>query len=240
MLRFDAIGRDALGRWVLGAGGSGTGESGSGEAIPTPVVGADITWPFDDLKPRDIGIYPCASPIGGGIALTGKEPVIDSGVGYWRIVLGAIPVKNRTNILIWRSLEAQAEGRGRTFAIPIYDGKRAPWPDIPGGAIDAESVSDVQAGATTIQIFPIDIGDISVGMHFSVADRLYRITRVDGESSLFDCQIWPSVREAFPAGMTLEFRRPLCRVRLASDDGMSLELDQHKRAEATVEFVEAI
>src|SRR5262245_50538336 len=59
---------------------------------------ADIEWPFDDLKPRHIGIYPVAAPIGGGIALTGKEPVIDSGAGFWRIALGGIPVKTRANI----------------------------------------------------------------------------------------------------------------------------------------------
>lgn len=223
---------------TIGGGFSGPGETG--EAIPEPEVEADILWPFDDLKPRDIGIYPVAAPIGGGFALTGKEPVTDSGAGYWRIVLGAIPVKTRTNILIWRGLEAEAEGRGRTFAIPIYDGKRAPWPDLPGGAIDAEAVADVQAGATGIQISPISIGDLEPGMHFSVADRLYRIVRVDGESSVFDCIIWPPVRDAFPAGMALEFRRPLCRVRLANDLGMSLDLDGHKRAEVSVEFVEAI
>lgn len=233
MLGFDAIGRDALGRWVLGVG------SGSDTDTPTPEIGADEVWPFDDLKPRDIGIYPCSAPIGGGVALTGKEPTIDSGSGYWRIVLGGIPVKTRANILLWRGLEASLEGRGRTIAIPIYDGKRAPWTGEPGGAIDAESASSVPGGATSIQIIPNDIGDIEVGMHFSVADRLYRVTRADGESALFDCTIWPPIRDAFPSGMPLEFRRPICRVRLARDDGMALTLDGHKRSEATVEFVEA-
>lgn len=217
-----------------------TGESGEDEPItPAPEIGADILWPVDDLRPRWIGIHPCAAPIGGGVALTAKEATIDSGAGHWRIVLGAIPVKTRTNILIWRGLEAECEGRGRTFAIPIYDGKRAPWPGTPGGAIDAESVGEVPVGSTGVQILPNDIADIQAGMHFSVADRLYRITRVDGDSTVFDCTIWPEVRDAWPAGQALEFRHPLCRVRLADDLGMSLELDGHKRSECTVEFVEA-
>lgn len=238
MLRFGAIGKDALGRWFLGAGSGGDLESG--QETPEPEVGADIIWPFDELKPRHLGLYPCAAPIGGGIALTRKEPTIDSGAGYWRIVLGGIAIKTRANILLWRGLEAECEGRARTFAITIPDGKRAPWPAAPGGSIDAVSVSEVQAGSTGVQISPVDIGDIEPGMLFSVADRLYRIIRVDGDSSVFDCIFWPVAREAWPSGMSLEFRRPLCRVRLADDSGMSLEFDGHKRADATVEFVEAL
>lgn len=202
-------------------------------------IDADVEWPFDDLKPRDIGIYPCAAPIGGGIALTGKEPTIASAAGYWRIVLGSIPVRTRANIRAWRVIEASLEGRGKTILIPIYDGKRAPWPASPGGAIDATSATSVPEGSTTIQIEPIDIGDIDPGMHFSVAGRLYRIKTVQGSSAVYDCEIWPPVRSTILAGSSLEFRRPTCIVRLARDDGMSLTLQGLKRGEASVEFVEA-
>ncbi len=218
MLRFGAIGRDALGRWALGAG---IGETGEG--IPAPEIGADVTWPFDDLKPRDIGIYPMFGNIGGGVALAGREPVTTSTGGHWRFVLGAIPVKTRANILAWRAIEAQLEGRGKTVAIPVYDGKRAPWPGTPGGTIDAESFGDVEAGDTAIQITPIDMADPEPGMGFSVADRYYRIETVQGESAVFDVTIFPPVRDAWPAGQALEFRRPICRVRLADALGMSLE-----------------
>jgi hypothetical protein len=242
MLGFTAIGRETLGRWVrgvgTGVGGEETGEE-TGESLASPEVGADVLWPFDDLKPRDIGIYPCFANIGGGVALTGKEAVTTSTGGYWRIMLGAIPVKTRANILAYRVIEAQLEGRANTVAIPIYDGKRAPWPASPGGTIDAESVNQVEEGATGVQILQNNIGDLEVGMHFSVADRLYRIERADGESAFFDCIIWPPVRDAWPAGQALEFRRPLCRVRLADDLGMALTLDGLKRGEVSVEFVEA-
>lgn len=236
MLGFNAIGRETLGRWVRGVG-SGGGDTG--EAIPEPEIGADVTWPFDDLKPRDIGIYPCFANIGGGVSLSGKEPVTTSSAGYWRFVLSGIPVKTRANILAWRAIEAQLEGRGKTVAIPVYDGKRAPWPAAPGGSIDAESFGDVQAGDTALQIVPTNIADLQSGMGFSVADFYYRIVEVQGDSSVFDVTIFPPVREAFPAGQALEFRRPICRVRLADDLGMSLDLDGLKRGEVTVEFVEA-
>lgn len=201
---------------------------------------ADVTWPFDDLKPRDIGIFPVAAPIGGGIALTGKEPTIDSGAGYWRIVLGAIPVKTRANIYAFRALEAQLEGRGRTIAIPIYDGKRAPWPATPGGAIDAEATDGALEGATTLQILPVNIAEIEVGMFFSAGNRLYRVKAVQGDSNVFDVEIWPPLRADIEAGEALEFGRPVCLCRLADDLGMALALDGHKRGEATIEFVEAI
>lgn len=201
---------------------------------------SELQWPFDELKPRHIGIYPVAAPIGGGVSLTGKEPTIATAGGYWRIVLGGIPVKTRANILLYRGMEASLEGRGRSVAITIPDGKRAPWPGTPGGTIDAESVSDVPAGSTGLQIVPIDIGEVEVGMHFSVEERLYRLIRVDGESGVVDCIIWPPVREAWSSGQALEFRRPVCRVRQASDDGMALALQGHKRNEATLEFVEDV
>ena len=162
-----------------------------------------------------------AAPIGGGVALTAKEPTRDGGAGFWRILFGAIPVRTRANILTWRALEAECAGRGKTIAIPIYDGKRAPWSSTPGGSIATESVSAVAAG-----------------MHFSLADRLYRITSVDDESNVFDCTIWPKVRDAWPAGQALEFLRPLCRVRRTHDLGMSLDLDGLKRGEATVDSKE--
>jgi len=62
--------------------GGGAGETG--EPLPSPEIEADFEWPFDDLKPRDIGIYPCFANIGGGVSLTGKEPVTTSQGGYWR------------------------------------------------------------------------------------------------------------------------------------------------------------
>lgn len=232
------LGFDALGRLALGQGSTRQFETPEPEAfVPEE---ADEEWPFDDLKPRDIAIIPCAAPIGGGVSLTGKEPTIDSGAGFWRFVLGAIPIKTRANILLWRALEAALEGRAHTIAIPIYDGKRAPWESTPGGTITAESDSDVPEGSTQVNIVQTSIGEIEVGMHFSANQRMYRIKSMDAESGVLSCQIWPKTREEIPAGTALDFRRPVCIMRLAQDDGMALTLDGLMRGEATVEFVEAL
>lgn len=205
----------------------------------TGEIFGDFEWPYDHLKPRHLGIYPCFANIGGGVALTDKESVTTSDGGYWRFVLGGIPVKTRANILRWRTIEGLLEGRSKTLALPIYDGKRAPWPALPGGAIDATSADGVPDGGTGVQILPDNIADLAEGMHFSVEDRFYRVVRVDGDSSVFDCIFWPPAREAWGPGQALEFRRPVCRVRLADHLGMALDLDGLKRGEATVEFVEA-
>lgn len=234
------LGLKELGILALGEPGESTG----GIETPEPEIfipeAADEEWPVDFLKPRDIGIYPIAAPIGGGVALTGKEPTIDSGAGFWRLVLGAIPVKTRANILRFRGLEASLEGRGRTIAVPFYDGKRAPWPGNPGGIIEAESAGAVPEGSTNINIVTTNIADIQVGMHFAAGQRIYRIKSLNAESNVLSCEIWPKTREEIPSGTSLDFRRPTCIMRLARDDGMSLELDGLKHGEATVEFVEAI
>lgn len=200
-----------------------------------------IYWPFDDLKPRHIGIYPVAATIGGGVALTNKEPAIDSGNGFWKIEYGSVPLMNRAKILKWREFEAKAEGRGQVFAVPIYDGKRAPWPGAPGGAIDIEANADAAIGDTSLEVLVNDAGTLLVGQHFSADAWLYQIKSVtDLGGGVFTIGIWPKLRAAITAADPLEFRRPLCRVRLETDDAMALDLAHLKFGDPSVTFVEAL
>lgn len=198
-------------------------------------------WPFDDLKPRHIGIYPCAATIGGGTALTRKEPAIDSGAGYWRIEYGGIPINSRARILLWRKLEVMLEGRAREISLPIYDGKRAPWLGAPGGAITATANAAAAIGATSMSINATSSGALKVGQFFSPAGRLHRITRINSTvGSVYGVNIWPKLRDAIGSGDALDFRRPTCRCRLANDDGMALNLELLRSGDASVTFEEAL
>lgn len=197
-------------------------------------------WPIDDLQPRHLRLEKCYSPIGGGVALTGREPVIASGNGYWRIELGGFYVKNRTEILIWRALQARFGGRARSIAIPFFDGKRAPWLTV-GGAITATANAAVAKGATSIAINVTSAGALLVGQHFSAGHWGYEITAISGPvGSVYTCTIWPKTREAIVSGAPLEFRRPVVRCRLENDNGMDLPLHLLNRGEATVAFVEDV
>lgn len=198
-------------------------------------------WPFDDLKPRDIQIQLCSAPIGGGMSLTGREPTVDSDARYWRIVLGAIPVKTRTAILIWRALQLRFGGRARSILLHIYDGKRAPWVSTPGGPITATANAAVAKGSTSIAINASSAGELLVGQHFSAGHWLYRIKTISGPvANVYTCTIEPKTREAIASGASLEFRRPVVRCRQEDDNGMKLELYLNRFGEATVAFVEDV
>lgn len=201
---------------------------------------ADFEWPYDDLKPRHLRIEPCAFPIGGGFGLAGREPTIDSGAGYWRIVLGGFYIKTRAQVHLWRALQAEFEGRGKTVLLPFFDGKRAPWVTV-GGAITATANADALKGATSFSILATSTGTLLKGMHFSVGNFGHRMTAVSGPvASVYTCTIWPKLREDVASGATVEFRRPVGRFRLERDDGMRLPLRLLKNGEASVAFVEDV
>lgn len=116
-----------------------------------------------------------------------------------------------------------------------------------GIPIYVKSVGDAAVGATRITGDFLLSGTIYGGEYFSVGDRLYIIrsvlsaetisspapTRV--RRSLF---IWPRLREAVPSGTELNFYNPVCRMRLASDGEMDLNLDLGRFGSPDVQFVE--
>ncbi len=197
-------------------------------------------WPYDDLKPRHIGIYPVAAPIGGGVALTGKEPVIDSGAGYWRFAYGGVYVKNRAQVLKMRQVEALLEGRGRPLLIYVFDGKRAPWPGgVAGSTITVTANAAVAQGATSIALNATAADELLVGHGFSAGHCYYLIKAISGPvGSVYTATIWPKTREAIASGAALEFARPICRVRLAHDGDAAMMLRLLKFGDVNLEFVE--
>ncbi len=199
-------------------------------------------WPFDDLKPRHIGIYPCANPIGGGVSIVDREPTINSGHGYWRIAYGGVYVKTRAQVYKYRQLEGYLEGRGRAIVIYLFDGKRAPWPSTPGGSITGTASASVAAEATSIQIDATDLATLRVGMGFSTTThRYYRIKAITGTvGDVYTCTIFPPVREAIASGDLLEFGMPTLLARLEDDSGMALPLELLRHGDGNVIFVEDV
>jgi hypothetical protein len=201
-----------------------------------------VRWPFSAMKPRHIGIYPCAATLGGGVALTGKEPVIESGAGFWKIFYGSVRLRDLSARLTWREFEAILEGRGKMIVIPIYDGKRAPWPGgVAGAAIDIEANADAAKGDTALEILVNAAATPEVGMHFSAGYWLYRIKDIeDLGGGVFAVNIWPKLRADIASGDALEFARPVLRARLETDDAMALDLNLLRFGDPDVSFVEAL
>ncbi|WP_245414806.1 hypothetical protein [Brucella oryzae] len=72
----------------------------------------------------------------------------------------------------------------------------------------------------------VTAGQLQPGMDFSIGERMYRIRTVQmtGENTA-TITFRPPARAAAPTGSEMEFDYPVCRMRLATDSEMDLDLD---------------
>lgn len=103
--------------------------------------------------------------------------------------------------------------------------------------------AELRATALTIRLA---VGSALQGGEFFSIDhatlrwRLYSIRTVeDNGDGTFDVTIRPPLRAAVAADMEIEFDHPKCVMRVATPDAMDLLLEQRKRANPSVAFVEA-
>lgn len=221
-------------------------------------------WPTI-LRPRSILFEPQFNNRSGGMSISGVEQVVSSSAGRWRAVYGGIAVRNREHVKAFRALSVQLEGRLGTVVLPLCDKARAPWPSAGGKevkgygkiphsdkalfydksgyyqpVITAHVAAGALLGATTIFLAVTYGGFLEPGQHFSLGNRLYRIQRVMGAAGpIFELRICPPLRAAATFNDLAEFNRPVCLMKLATDDAMDLDLDLNRLGSPTVNFIEA-
>lgn len=102
-----------------------------------------------------------------------------------------------------------------------------------------EAAADALAGAASISVSKILAGRIDPGMDFSIGHRLYRVRKIESQSSVAAVlKIWPTLREDVAEGEALDFYRPVCKVRLATDREMNLSLELGRYDTPSVQFIE--
>lgn len=205
---------------------------------------ADVVWPYDTLQPNDFDADINPASISGGRSISGGEQVLQSDAGFWQITLGPVPIRDNDQVLAWREVETLLDGRAGSLQLPLYDGKRAPWaPGSIGGTITASASGAIARGATSGSIKMTVGSALRPGMIFSALERAYRIKSVGtpaGSPAVYPVTFLPPVREKINDADTLEFRRPVCRVRQAADDGMRAALKLMRSADPSVDFVEDV
>ncbi|TPI39314.1 hypothetical protein FJW07_14140 [Mesorhizobium sp. B3-1-9] len=220
-----------------------------------------IRWPCEVLVPRDVAFDLAPRSLAGPASVSGATQVVSSDAGIWKATYGSIVVNNRNAVLAHRAIASLLEGRLGSILVPLCRG----YQPVPAGAVAAGlydqvphsdaalfddgtgyvgEVVDVVAAApaalraTTMTVTVNYAGDIQPGQHFSVGERLYRIRTFDQETGTMTFR--PPLREAASAGDRLEFDDPVCRMRLASDDGMDLQLSLRRFGTPTVQFIEDV
>lgn len=201
----------------------------------------------------------------GGVSTNGMEQVVGSGVGRWTARLADIRIRTNAQILTWRAFKHGLRGRAGTILVSPYDGKRTNWPvdeygrvlhpgftrrrqldgtiyedpEIPTASqVNATFAANAAARATTVQITVAQGSAIKAGQYFSPsAGRLHVVTAVLSATSF---SIEPPLRQAVSLGQAVNFTRPTCEMRLASDDSGSLDIQIARFGIVSLDLVEAI
>lgn len=219
-----------------------------------------IRWPVGILPPRNVGFDLAPRSLSAPASIGGATQVVASDAGIWKATYGDVRVTGIDAVLTWRAIAALLEGRAGQVLIPLCRGYQPVIRD-PADLYDEVPHDDDTffdddtgyVGATTFVHFAsaaavravsasVTIGyggTLQPGQHFSVGERLYRlrsVSYVTGAQASITFR--PPLREAVAAGTRLEFDDPVCRMRLASDAEMDLELQMRRWATPTLNFVE--
>ena len=207
---------------------------------------ADYMWNCSLLTPTAAGppVLVAMNTVGGR-TLTGMEQVVGNAAGYWTMQYQGITVFSDDQIREWNHLQGGLSGRAKTVLIPVFDSLRGP--KLPVTA--TWDIASSPGAGTGYILVAGDVANLHPGMHFTVAERLYRITGFPdpkvmvGSDARYHVQIRPPLREALAIGTALAFDSTMAfRCRLASDDAMSgLLLDVWKVGNSpSVSFVEDV
>lgn len=223
---------------------------------------ADIlVWPQDVLTP--LGCYPNVVPFSrsGGRSLGGLEPSVRTDLGFWTIELSDIPVHEPAQRRAWLAIRNALGGMAGRIAVPAWSQDVAPFvsgyfepetrvlhgdstPFSDGslyvqGAISIQTVGDTPLAATVMRMRIINAHADLVGVRFSYMHALYETGPViDIDGDIWTVPISPTIRAPIPDGADLEFDRPTCLCRLASDDQMGAGVDLIPFERRSVSFVE--
>ncbi len=217
-------------------------------------------WPVDVLRPQNVAWNIAPRSLRGPTSVSGVTQVVASDAGVWKATFSNVAIRNRTEVLAFRGIAVKLEGMLNPILVPRC-GAYQPEPGDNLAYPDARAASPANAGAVSLSVTNITLkSTIVAGQDFSIGERMYRVRSVDytdGFSSHEDGALFsddsgyladgevsltfrPKLRDAVALNAVLNFRSPVCRMRLATDNEMDLELQLHRFGAPTVTFVEDI
>jgi hypothetical protein len=215
-------------------------------------MAADVVYDLCKLTPSDVTLDIVGSAIEGGRSLSGVTQSIDySGGGFVAVTYGGIVIRSNAEAKEWNRIAGCLNGSVRTVDLPL-------WADIvaatnasgvaagaPGG-IANPTLSAAALGATLVHSSSPGGLIIEGGEWFSIAHpgatdkRVYRVWKSVAAGGGWDLSIMPPLRAAITAGITANFWRPVCKMRLPAGETMPWVFHAPgATAELSVNFVEA-
>lgn len=222
-----------------------------------------VFWPMDLLIPQKVRFDIAPRSLSGPAAISGFSQVVSSDAGIWLATFSDIPVKTRAEVNTWRAISALLEGRTGSLIVPLS----TPWlyqPSYTGewetsvphsddsyfsdgtGYLSSDNViyftsaAALRATSATVTIDQAP-NDMQPGQHFSINDSLYRLkTVVYSSATSATITFTPPLRAAAAALTELEFDRPTCTMRLATDNEMDLPLDIGRWGNPSINLIEDV
>lgn len=224
-----------------------------------------LLWPIEALPPRHIAFDIAPRSIAAPVAVSGFGQVVASDAGLWKATYAEVPVHKDNDfdrVTCWWAIANLLEGRLTPILVPLlrrYQPNQdvaatyglyedvphsddAPFDDgaeYQGGANSVQLTSGLSVRAVSANVVVNYGGTIQPGQHFSIGERLYRVrTAVYTTPTTAAITFRPPLREPASDGEFLDFDEPVCRMRLAEDEGMNLPLDYGYWSFPAVNFIE--
>lgn len=218
------------------------------------------------LRPIRVGFSPENVSRSGGVSITGGEQVVASASGRWR-ARAVFNVLREDRVLAWRAFIASLNGRAGLLEIGPFDFHRPA--DANGrrvSNVEAAQVSGLGflfdhsgfgqqdftfatlAAGAALRATRITINAANswqaprAGQYFGIGQRLYIVTAIyrAANSGPWTVDFWPQLRAAASAGERIITDRPICLMRLASDEIGGLDLDFGRIGQASLDLVEVL
>lgn len=221
-------------------------------------------WPAWLIPPALPVFYLQNASRSGGAALNGQEQTVSSMSARWSATFADMPIRSQDEMLAYEAFLANFEGRANVVIAPTFVGSRANWPvDIYGrkltpaftrhkqldgtiyadAPIPAESQiiarfsAAVARRATIVSLQVVQGSPIKVGQLFS--PRLGVLHRITEDLGGGQYRIKPPLRYAEIINTPVDFMRPTCAMKLASDEEGVLSPRSYRYGTASLTLEEA-
>lgn len=196
-------------------------------------------------------------------SISGVETIVPTMRGRW-VGSASMVLHGEAATLQWQAFLAQMQGRIGTTLVPARsryrpkdrNGRDLPFNDI-GGIAGAQTfehfgfrnapvtrvalAAAAALRATELDLTLIDSTGLRPGQYFSIGERLHRVQHYwQPAAASHRIMIEPPLRAAAPAGKRLEIERPVCRMRMMTEDEGAFDQSMAVLPTVQVNFVEAL
>jgi len=213
-----------------------------------------IMWPKDLLIPRSMTPRQINGSLSGGRA-GGREQIIAGASPYWGAIFEDFGIFTREQVLTFRAIIADLDGRAGSLLMPFYDSSHSPGGDrvlLPwsegetwgeGELWDGDVTYIKLAAAAAERAVYLDViwngPGPQAGQYFSIGLGFHIIkSSAPATATTATLKVWPPLHTAWPIETKLEFDDPRCLMGLETDEEGALALEGVSHGNVSLRLIE--